>query len=164
MSRREALLIVDVQEGFINDATAHIPAAVEELQHDYDHVYVTRFINGPESPHRKLIDWHRFGNDSADVPLAFNVKDNVAVIDKFKYTCIDSEFLRELRGKGITEVHICGIDTDACVLKCAVDLFEAGVRPVVIASACASHAGADFHKYGLSILRRLIGRSQIRAE
>ena len=39
------LLIVDVQKGFINDATRHIPARVADLAWRYDQVLVTRFIN-----------------------------------------------------------------------------------------------------------------------
>ena len=164
MSDNRALLIVDVQAGFINDSTKHIPEIVERLQGEYEHVYATRFINAEGSSHRKWINWHRFGEGSSEVDLAFDADGHVAVVDKNVYTCITAEFLEDLRGRGVTEVHLCGIDTDACVLKCAVDLFEAGVRPVVIAGACASHAGAEFHEYGLKILRRLIGRPQIHEE
>ena len=164
MSNTSALLIIDVQEGFINDATQHIPAVVEALQDNYELVFATRFINATDSPHRKWINWHRFGGESTEINLAFDLKDGAVVIDKYKYTCIDEGFLDKLRANGISEVHVCGIDTDACVLKCAVDLFEANIRPVVISSACASHAGADFHEYGLSILRRLIGKPQVDEE
>ena len=43
----------------------------------------------------------------------------------------------------------------------AVDLFQNGFRPVVLADACASHAGPDYHEAGLRLLERLIGRRQI---
>ena len=56
MSSEQALLVVDVQVGFITDATAHIPAAVERLQGKYERVYATRFINAPASPYRELRD------------------------------------------------------------------------------------------------------------
>ncbi len=163
MSGNTALLIVDVQAGFVNDATKHIVALVEALQSQYDHVYATRFINAKDSSHRKWINWHRFGEDSPEIELAFSPSENTVVSDKNTYTCINDDFLSELRRHNIREVHICGIDTDACVLKSAVDLFEAGIRPVVLANACASHAGSEFHEYGLRILRRLIGERQIDA-
>ncbi len=44
------LLIIDVQQGFINAATRHLPPKVADLQDDYDHVFVTRFVNPPGSP------------------------------------------------------------------------------------------------------------------
>ena len=158
---RSALLIVDVQVGFVNDATRHIVPKVEALQKRYKHVYATRFINVEGSPYRKLLDWHRFYESSDDVPLAFQPVDGVTVIDKHVYTCITPAFLEELQSKGVEEVAICGIDTDACVAKCAVDLFENGIRPVLLSEACASHAGPEFHEAALRILPRLIGKNQI---
>ena len=122
-----ALLIVDVQVGFINDATRHILPKVEALQKRYKHVYATRFINIEGSPYRNLLDWHRFYTDSDDVPLAFEPVGGVVVLDKYVYTCVTPAFLADLRDKGIEEVAICGIDTDACVSACAVDLFENGI-------------------------------------
>ena len=110
-----ALLIVDVQVGFINDATRHILPKVEALQKRYKHVYATRFINADGSPYRRLLGWHRFYTDSDDVPLAFEPVDGVVVLDKYVYTCVTPAFLQDLRDNGIEEVAICGIDTDACV-------------------------------------------------
>ena len=156
-----ALLIVDVQVGFVNDATRHVVPKVEALQKRYAHVYATRFINAEGSPYRRLLDWHRFYAGSDDVPLAFEPAENVVIIDKNIYTCITPAFLEDLRSKGIEEVAICGTDTDACVSACAVDLFENGIRPVLLSDACASHAGAEFHEAALRILARLIGRKQI---
>ena len=156
-----ALLIVDVQVGFVNDATRHILPKVVALQSQYEHVYATRFVNAEGSPYRKLLDWHRFYANSGDVPLAFEPVDGVQVIDKHVYTCITPDFLRDLRDKGIEEVAICGIDTDACVTQCAVDLFQHGIRPVLLSEACASHAGAEYHDAALRILARLIGKKQI---
>lgn len=158
---RSALLIIDVQVGFVNGATRHVVPKVEALQKQYPHVYATRFINAEGSPYRNLLDWHRFYESSDDVPLAFNPVDGVIVIDKQVYTCVTPAFLDDLRSKGIEEVAICGIDTDACVSACAVDLFENGIRPILLSEACASHAGAEYHEAALRILTRLIGKRQI---
>ena len=157
----KALLIIDVQVGFVNDATRHILPKVEALQKQYAHVYATRFINAEGSPYRKLLGWHRFYESSDDVPFAFEPADGAIVIEKHVYTCVTLAFLDDLRSKGIEEVAICGIDTDACVSACAVDLFENGFRPVLLSEACASHAGAEYHEAALRILARLIGKNQI---
>lgn len=157
----KALLIIDVQVGFVNDATRHILPKVEALQKRYEHVYATRFINAEGSPYRKLLNWHRFYESSEDVPLAFEPAVGVTVIDKNVYTCVTTEFMEDLHRKGVEEVAICGIDTDACVSACAVDLFENGFRPILLSEACASHAGAEFHEAALRILARLIGKNQI---
>ena len=156
-----ALLIVDVQEGFVNDSTRHVVPAVEKLQYRYEHIYATRFINGADSPHRNFIDWHRFGEYSPEIELAFVPSPKAVILDKTAYTCVTPAFMDDLRERGVVEVHICGIDTDVCVLKCAVDLFENGIRPVVLSQASASHAGDDYHQSALHILPRLIGARQV---
>jgi nicotinamidase-related amidase len=155
------LLIIDVQKGFITESTDHIPAIVEALAAQYATVFATRFINPRGSAYRRLIHWERFTPGSEDTQLAFIPPAGTAVIEKFSYSCIDAGFRARLEMMDATEVHLCGIATDNCVLKCAVDLFEAGYRPVVLAAACASHAGKDYHDWGLKILRRLIGSEQV---
>lgn len=128
----------------------------------YAHIFATRFINGTGSPYRNLIDWHRFGEGSHDTELAFRPSPEAQIIDKTIYTCITPNFLDTLRQRRVTKVHVCGIDTDVCVMKCAVDLFENGIRPVVLSKASASCAGDEYHLNALLILHRQIGSGQIR--
>jgi len=158
---KKALLIVDVQNGFVNDKTRHIPSLVEKLQYDYDLVFATRFINLPDSPYRKLIKWSHFSPGTDEIELAFKPKDGVVIIDKYIYTCINDSFVKMLEEKGIDIVDICGIDTDICVTKCAVDLFERNITPFVLKDYCATHADADIQESALIILARYIGSSQI---
>lgn len=156
-----ALLIVDVQKGFLNDWTGHIPAQVEALQNRYEKVFVTRFSNPEGSNYRKLIGWRPFAPGTRDTELAFTPRDDAVIIDKVVYSCVTGGFLARLKGIGIDTVHLSGIATDNCVLKCAVDLFEAGLRPIVLADFCASHGGPECHDCGLRLLRRFIGEQQV---
>lgn len=155
------LMIIDVQKGFINPWTAHVPALVEALQGDFRRALVTRFFNPPGSMHRRLIGWKRFAPDSDDVALAFTPRADARIVDKSTYTCLSDTLRDELRRDGIGRVYLCGIATDNCVLKTAVDLFEAGIEPVVLADACASHGGPECHEAGLMLLRRFIGEGQV---
>lgn len=157
----KALLIVDVQNGFVNEKTKHIPRLVEKLQYNYDLVIATRFINLPDSPFRRLIKWNRLSPGTNEIDLAFKPKEGIVVVDKYIYSCIDETFLRLLEDKGIDAVDICGIDTDICVTKCAVDLFERNMTPYVLRDYCATHADADIQEAALVILARYIGKSQI---
>lgn len=157
----KCLLIIDVQNGFINAHTKHIPKLVEELQGEYANVFVTRFFNKQNSFYRTLIKWHRLGRDSVDFNLAFVPRDDAIIIDKNVYSCVTAEFLEQLSQKNIKQVDVCGIDTDTCVTKCAVDLFEANIKPQILARYCASHAGKTAHKNALDTLGRFIGREQV---
>lgn len=155
------LVIIDVQRGFINEATLHIPDAVYDLQHEYDHVAVTQFYNAPGSPWRKLMDWQRFDRGGEDFKLAFEPGDHALVLEKTTYSAVTERLLNWLSAYDITQVHLCGIATDACVLKTALDLFEQEFRPVVLGYACASHGGEDCHKEALHLLSRQIGEQQV---
>lgn len=156
-----ALLIVDVQRGFINSHTAHIPSLVERLQHEYQTVFATQFSNPEGSNFRRLIHWQRFTPGSTDIELAFVADPKTQVIHKSIYSCVTDRFLSDLRREKITEIHVCGIDTDICVTKCAVDLFESGLTPFVLEKYSASHAGEAAHAGAINVLKRFIGKGQI---
>lgn len=158
----DCLIIVDVQNGFVNASTHNIPKAVEAAQRGYSHVIATRFYNPPGSLYRSLIGWNRFEAGTDDVDLAFAIRDDAVVIDKPRYSCVDGALLELLRTWNVCSVDVCGIDTDICVMKTAVDLFEAGIVPCVISELCASHGGPEMHAAALRILRRYIGAAQVR--
>lgn len=159
---KSCLLIVDVQIGFINESTRHVPSLVEAVQVEYDYVVATRFFNPENSFFRKLIKWERFSPGSDDIPLAFSARKDALIIDKPRYTCVSDNFISWLSERDISVVHVCGIDTDICVTKCAVDLFEHDIEPIVLSGLCASHAGEDAHQNALNTLKRYIGKSQVR--
>jgi nicotinamidase-related amidase len=156
------LLIVDVQAGFINEPTKHIPALVAQAQAKYDVVVVTRFYNPEGSLFRKLIKWENFSPGSSEIELAFAPRKDAIIIEKSIYTCVNDQFIQWLKSRNISEVHICGIDTDICVAKCAVDLFEHEIEPVVLGNLCASHAGGAAHLGALATIARFIGSGQVR--
>lgn len=156
-----ALLVVDAQVGFVGPETQHVIAEIERLIPRYAHVIATRFFNPAGSNFRRLVHWERFDLRGPDFPLAIDVPANTIIVDKSIYTCVTPTFLDILRKLHVSEVHICGIDTDICVTKCAVDLFENGFRPVILGFACASNGGREYHEAALKILIRYIGREQV---
>ena len=55
----DALLVVDVQNGFINEFTRHIPERIVALieRGEHDPVLFTRFVNIEGSPFRRFLRW-----------------------------------------------------------------------------------------------------------
>ncbi len=157
----KCLLIIDVQKGFINEHTSHIPELIEKLQYTYNYVFATKFHNPPESFYRKLIHWDKFNEGSRECEFAYDLKRDTYVISKTVYSCVNDFFLEKLAALNIEEVHICGLETDMCVTKNAVDLFEAGIIPVVLSKYCASCSGEMAHLNALQTLRRYIGAEQV---
>lgn len=155
------LLIIDVQVGFINEWTTHVPGRVASLQESFDQVLVTRLYNPQKSLYRKLIGWSGFALGSVDTQLAFAPGPSAKIVDKSTYSCVNPEMVDRLRRDGIARVHLCGIGTDSSVMMSAIDLFQAGIEPVILAHACGSTCGRGEHQAGLQILRRLIGGRQV---
>lgn len=158
---RKCLLIIDVQKGFINEFTCHIPLLVENLQVDYDIVFITKFYNENNSFYRSLIGWDKFDKNSIDFELAFNPIENAIIIEKNIYSCVNENFIKIINEKNINSIDLVGIDTDICVTKCAIDLFEIGIIPRVLISYCASHAGLELHNDSIKNLERFIGKNQV---
>ncbi len=159
--RRDLLLIIDVQQGFINSSTQHIPEIVEDLQHVFTTVMVSKFLNPPGSPYRRLMEWDIFSPRSPETELAFTPREDAYIFDKPVYSALTPQVISTLASKGFDEVTLCGIATDNCILKTAVDLFEGGYKPVVLSDACASHGGVACHEAGLMLLKRFIGYDQV---
>nr|WP_319386830.1 isochorismatase family cysteine hydrolase [uncultured Roseibium sp.] len=165
MQAHVGLLIVDVQAGFVGAGTDHIPGIVEDLQRDYRHIAASRFVNHENSPHRRFLNWNRFLPGTDEVELAFRPASHAFVFDKPHYSAVSYDLLRWINLNGISEVHLCGIDTEICVLTSATALFEVSIRPVVLEWACASGGGGkEGHAAGLIALKRLIGRQNVWAD
>jgi nicotinamidase-related amidase len=153
------LVIIDVERGFLNDETRHIPGRVAALQHKFETVFATRFENVEGSPFRRFKGLARFAPGMPETALAFEPREGARVVVKHGYSAALPEIVDAARAAGAA--HLCGIATDNCVLATALDLFAQNIRPVVIADACASHGGAAYHEAGMLLLKRLVGEAQV---
>lgn len=164
------LLLVDVQNGFVNDRSQHVLPVIADVAHRWldagGPIYMSQFTNSEDSQWERLIGWTRLRDEDeiAIHPALTDISESAFVYRKQTYSCLVDPFLADLRRNEWEEVVLCGIATDGCVLATAVDLFEfpdRQVRPVVVRDACASHAGAEVSDAGLMLIGRFIGGSQI---
>ena len=161
-----ALLVVDVQNGFVNPFTAHVPGRIRRLieRGEHDPVLFTRFVNVDDGPYRRFLDWHACA-EPPETDLAPELAPHAApdrVFTKPGYTGIPGELADRLRELAPEAVAVVGIDTDMCVLKVAMDVFDLGIKPIVLVDCCASTAGLQAHLAGLAVLARNIGADQLR--
>jgi nicotinamidase-related amidase len=159
------LLVVDIQQGFLNQFTEHLPARVARLIESgrYGPLLFTRFINPEGSAYRRLLNWHACAGPP-DTTLASELagySEAGTVFDKHGLAGLPPELREHFRQLDAKRVYVVGIDTDMCVLKCAMDLFDLGLEPIVWADCCASTAGLQAHLAGLAILGRNIGPHQL---
>ena len=159
----EAIIVVDVQNGFVSPASVHIPDRIKALleQKSFEHRVFSRFSNPCGSQYEKLLSWTQCRSSPETDIVSTLSSYPTLVIDKHIYSCVSQEFLDFARANDLSEFYVCGVDTDICVLKTCVDLFEHGYRPILLSDCCMSHAGTSQHQAALEILPRFIGHRQI---
>ncbi|WP_405186385.1 cysteine hydrolase [Streptomyces anulatus] len=163
-----ALVVIDMQNGFVNHHSRHVVPAVADLVARWSAagrpVVFTRYFNYPDSPYERFFQWRRLQEppETDIVPeLAEAAGRAHAGVDKTGYTLFTPEAAELIRRAGWTDLVFCGIATESCVLKSAADAFEHGYAPWIVTDACASDAGPDVHDAGLLVARRLIGTGQL---
>jgi nicotinamidase-related amidase len=166
--RKPVLVVVDVQNGFITEHSKPVVPVIVDLVRRWQaargDVVFSRYLNYAGSPFERLIGWTKMA-DSPETDfvgeLAPYVGPHTPVVDKHIYTLFTPEGTHLVDERGWTDLYLCGIDTDSCVLKTAVDAFERDLTPWILKDACASHAGPEAHAAGLFIAGRFIGTNQI---
>ncbi|MEV0712756.1 isochorismatase family cysteine hydrolase [Nocardia aurea] len=170
---KAALLVVDVQNGFVNEFSAPAVPVITDLATRWTRAgrpaIYTRYWNYTDSPWERLIGWRAlYGppeTDIVDELTTLASEPEAHILDKTVYTALTPEGIDLLRGLDVTDLVICGIATDACVLKSALDAFEFGFTPWVVRDAVASnatrHRASEIHESALLLISRLVGAGQV---
>ena len=162
----EPLLIVDVQRGFINEFTHHIPQRIARAiaRAHYTPLLFTRFINSQNGPYSRFLDWDGCNHepDTNIVPELETFAEEDLIFSKSGLCGLPDSLADYLSKHDIKRIFIVGIDTDMCVLKIAMDLFDISIEPIILTDCCASTAGLQAHLAGLAVLSRNIGAMRLR--
>ncbi len=164
MNVNKALIVIDVQKYFLNEKTKIVAKKIQEYlranSDKYLAIYFTIFKNNPEAPLWKISQWHGCAGPP-DTDVCDEIKEFTSDKNLF-YKNILSAFkvpgIRDsLTSNNISTVDLCGFDTDCCVLATAYDLFDAGIKPVVLEDLTWSTSEENLHKPALQMVERNIG-------
>ncbi len=160
---KTCLLIIDVQNFFINKWTQDVPKNIVRLieNEEFSKIVFTKFVNTADSNFVR-----QFNYTGCTKPPYTDIvknlepwvkKDNVFI--KNTYSAFLKPGLAEFLKNNKTEkVTLVGIDTENCVLTNARELFDRGYKVKVIANGCGSaSAGPEMHGWALEIIKRNIG-------
>lgn len=162
---KSALLVIDLQNGFINEHTAHIPLRVGTLldRHAsaFSPIIFTQFKNTSDSIFARCLHWGGMTQpeEQALHPQVAAYAERYYTVEKAGYSALNRA--TDLLLKDPLVVYLVGVDTDACVLKTALDLFDRGIETYVLTRYVASSGGPDMHQHGLEILKRSIGEAYL---
>ena len=160
---KTALLIVDVQNFFINKWTQHIPKNIVRLmeKENFPLIVFSQFINTPTSQFIKQLNFTGCAkppySDIVQDLQPWVKKDNVFIKNTYSVFS-NTAFENYLKEKKIEELWIVGLDTDFCVLADCFNAFDRGFKVKVAADCCASFTtGPAGHEAALEIIRKNIG-------
>ncbi|MDY0009081.1 MAG: isochorismatase family protein [Bdellovibrionales bacterium] len=160
MNKPEALLINDIQQGFMKNGAEAVIDPIATLVESWpqDRLFYLRYRNYPGSLFARHLDWHEFMT-SGQVDIVPKVYvEGAPVFEHYGYRPPDT--LIEVLS-GFETVGICGVDTDACVMAAVFALWDAEIRPVVLADYCMSSGGRSFHNAALDLMLRQFGTDGI---
>lgn len=162
-SVRRALLVVDVQNGFINDNTKHIPDKIINLIQEYTFNYraFTRFQNVDESPYEIILGWGKMYDEPETAIVSVLQSYANEVFIKHIYSGLSKELQENLALNKVEELVVVGLESDACILKTAYDAFEAGLNVSIISDLCASMRGDSTHENAIALISRNLGSHSV---
>ncbi|CUU57846.1 Nicotinamidase-related amidase [Parafrankia irregularis] len=162
------LVVIDAQNGFLTEHSRPVVPTIVDLVQRWQAAggatIFTRYLNFPGSQYERIMGWTKLQEspetDLVDELSPYHEK-ATAVVDKTIYTLFNEAGSAVVAEHEWTDLYICGIDTNSCVLKTAVDAFERDLTPWIVVDACASHSGPEAHDAGLLVARKFIGESQL---
>ncbi|MEN9613905.1 MAG: hypothetical protein RLZZ347_212 [Candidatus Parcubacteria bacterium] len=156
--KRRSLILVDLQEGFLNDTSRWIVPNIKEVieKGGYDLIVETIFSAEKGSLWDRQTHW-----TFPLVPTTHDIKqllnERAVLVTKKTKSAFKGEkdLFKILKDNNIEEVHIVGIDTNDCVFATAQESFDLGFFTYVLEECTASSQNEAYREAALKILREL---------
>ena len=157
--RKRALILVDIQQGFLKKWKGPLLANLTKLfsQEEYDLYVEVTFHADKKSLWDMQTSW-TFPYEPS-VPEVLKLLKDKHVIRVVKETRSsfkgDRDLNKILKRHGIREVHIVGIDLSDCVFATVQEAFDLGFFAYVIEECTGDSQGERIYKSAIAILRSL---------
>jgi nicotinamidase-related amidase len=160
--RKKALIMVDVQPGFLNERNKYIVKNIKFLIQNipYDFFVEAVFHSEKDSLWDKQTNWFLPKDNNfhtlKEISDLFINKDRLHIEKETKSVFKgDTNLLEELKKKNIEEVHIVGVDVNDCVLATAYEAFDLGFFTYVIEECSESSDSEKIRDTGFEVLRHV---------
>ena len=157
------IIIIDMQKGFMKETNYHLIEKINNYlkQNNFDSIFFTKCINDCDSPYTKLLNWNGITMEE-EQEIVIDIPQNAKILTKNCYG-LSNENIKLFKDLGITEMEICGTDTDACCLAIAFNLFDNNIKPIILSDLCASSSrNKNVHNNALEIMKRQFGNDNVK--
>ena len=156
------LLMIDMQEGFRHTESETILPNLLKLKNSFKgKIVFSKFINNKNSLFEKQLDWTKFQNKNDKKLFSELQTSNNIELEHDTYTVLNKELKEFISKNKIAKVYLCGVYTDVCIIKTAMDLFDDEIETFVIEDACNSLHGKKNHDSAIDSLRHILGKKKI---
>ena len=158
-------LIIDMQNGFINNFTEDLVPKIRDFQEKINDFVITagtRYVNHEHTACYLFEGWKSCMEGSAEVEIVAELRGSMTrVFDKDKYSCWNEEMKRFVREHEIKKIYFAGVNTGCCVLHSVLDCYNDLVDCAVIEDLCGSTSGPKEHEAALTVLRSCITEERV---
>jgi len=162
---KNCLVIVDMQNGFINENTVHLPHKIAEFissRNDFESIIATRYCNTAETACYRLGNWKECMAGTYDAELVSEIAPYVTqIFDKTTYSGFTSAFRDFIKKEHFDKLYFCGVNTDCCVLATVLSCYDSVQDCAVISDLCASTLGEEKHQNAIELLKDNITEERV---
>lgn len=161
-----ALIIIDMQKGFINENTKHLPCRIRQYiqQHkgEFDAIAGTAYINNVGTACHIFEGWDECMEGSEESEIVPELKGYMdKIFNKSKYSCWNKEFRQWVEWNQFDKLYFVGISTACCVLHSAFDAYNDLQDCCVIEDLCGSTRGESTQRAAIQILKECITEERV---
>lgn len=149
-----------MQEGFRYKESEKIIPNVKKLISKFDGKIIFSCFKNKNPLFEKQLNWTKFQNEE-DVKVLKELENTSPKFYHTGYTIVDKKITDFIKRNKIDKVYLCGVYTDASIIKTAMDLFDLGIDTFIIKNACASPNGDSNHKSSINSLERILGKNHV---
>lgn len=161
---KTALVIIDMQNGFINKSTEHLVgemvAFIEKNKGRFDDIVGTRYMNNENTACYRFEGWKECMEGSKEAEMVPELEKYCSrIFDKNQYTCWNKEF--QEYAKPFDKLFFIGVNTGCCVLHSVFDAYNNLQDCAVIKDLCGSTSGRNSHEAALQVLEECITKERV---
>jgi len=161
---KTCLVIVDLQNGFINEHTCHLPRKIADYltDHRFSCIAATQYCNTPDTACYRFGGWRDCMANTPAAELVPEILPHVQhIFEKQTFSGFTQAFQDFLTAQHFDMLYFCGVNTDCCVLATVFSCYDAVQDCAVIEDLCASTLGEEKHRNAMTLLKDNLPASRI---
>lgn len=158
----DLLIIIDMQEGFRCKLSEQIISNIDHLIKKFNgNIVFSCFKNQNKSMFETALKWKSFQNKEERATLGELKKYEFSVYWHDSYTILNKKLIDYINENKFNNIYLCGIYTDVCIIKAAMDGFDCNLNMKVVADCCMSLHSQNHHKTTIDSIKHIIGKNNV---